>query len=249
MRTKLVPILLTVAVAGGVIALALHFRGGESPEATTTPEAQNQAAMPAPQAPAGKDAAPVSNPHPDLSVDGDGLSKAVVDIRTPKGTIRFKLYPNDAPKTVARILELVGQGFYNGLVFHRVVPGFVIQGGDPQGNGTGGSGQHLKAEFNKRQHRTGAVAMARAADPDSADSQFYITLAPQPNLDGGYTVFGQVIEGMDVVERIRPGDPMSAVFVETDVPAATSAMPTAAPAAVSGSATPEPSAQQAEAKH
>jgi len=95
-----------------------------------------------------------------------------------------------------------------------VVPGFVVQGGDPQGNGTGGSGQHMKAEFNARRHIDGAVAMARAGDPDSADSQFYITLGVQPHLDRQYTVFGQVIEGMDAVRKIQPGDQMTSVIIE-----------------------------------
>src|SRR3989338_6169892 len=103
----------------------------------------------------------------------------VVTIETDKGNIIFEMVPDVAPKTVARITELIQQGFYNGLNFHRVEPGFVIQGGDPNGNGTGGSGVKLPAEFNKKLHLLGTVAMARAQDPDSADSQFYICLAPQ----------------------------------------------------------------------
>ena len=151
---------------------------------------------------------------PDLSVDSNGLSKATVFIQTTKGLIKFKFYPKDAPETVNRIAELINQGFYNGLSFHRVVPDFVIQGGDPLGNGTGGSGHHLKAEFNSRRHIEGAVAMARAQDPDSADSQFYIALKTLPSLDHNYTVFGQVIEGMDVVRSIQVGDKMTVVRIE-----------------------------------
>ncbi|MCM2324169.1 MAG: peptidylprolyl isomerase [Oligoflexia bacterium] len=135
-------------------------------------------------------------------------------LETSKGIIRFKFYPQDAPNTVNRIIELVQQGFYNGLTFHRVVPGFVVQGGDPVGNGTGGSGQKLKAEFNNRRHVEGAVAMARAMDPDSADSQFYISLGTHPHLDRSYTVFGQVIEGMDVARKLEKGDKMISVRVE-----------------------------------
>lgn len=140
----------------------------------------------------------------------------VVTIETDKGNIIFEMYTDVAPKTVARITELIKQGFYNGLTFHRVEPNFVIQGGDPNGNGTGGSGVKLKAEFNKKPHLLGTVAMARAGDPDSADSQFYICLAPQPSLDGKYTVFGQVTDkdSLDVIQKIRRGDAMKQVTVK-----------------------------------
>ncbi len=140
----------------------------------------------------------------------------VVTIETDKGNIIFEMYPDVAPKTVARITELVKQGFYNGLTFHRVEPGFVIQGGDPKGDGTGGSGVKLKAEFNKKLHLLGTVAMARAQDPDSADSQFYICLGPQSFLDGKYTVFGQVTDkpSLEVIQKIRRGDVMKKVTVK-----------------------------------
>ncbi len=142
--------------------------------------------------------------------------RPVVTIETEKGNILFEMYPDAAPKTVARITELVKKGFYNGLTFHRIVPGFVIQGGDPNGNGTGGSGVKLPAEFNKKPHLLGTVAMARASDPDSADSQFYICLAPQPSLDGKYTVFGQVTDkkSLEVIQAIRVGDVMKTVTVQ-----------------------------------
>lgn len=156
-------------------------------------------------------------PHagaPDLTTDENGLSKAVVTIDTPKGKIKFRFYTKDAPNTTARIVELIQSGFYNGLNFHRVEPGFVIQGGDPNGNGTGGSGKKLNAEFNERKHILGTVAMARAQDPNSADSQFYIALGPIPQLDRSYTIFGQVSEGIDVVQAIAIGDKMTKVGVE-----------------------------------
>jgi len=156
----------------------------------------------------------MSNTTPDLNTDTNGLSKSTVVMATSKGTIKFKFYPKDAPKTVNRIIELVNQGFYNGLTFHRVVPGFVVQGGDPVGNGTGGSGKNLEPEFNSRRHVEGTVAMARAADPASADSQFYISLGTHPHLDRNYTVFGQVVEGMDVVKKIGPGDKMTTVNLQ-----------------------------------
>ncbi len=130
------------------------------------------------------------------------------------GDIVIELFPDAAPNTVASFKKLAGDGFYNGLTFHRVIPGFVAQGGDPKGDGTGGPGYHVKAEFNSHKHERGSVAMARSADPDSAGSQFYICYAPQPHLDGSYTVFGKVIEGMDIVDRIKPGDVMDRVTVE-----------------------------------
>ena len=150
----------------------------------------------------------------DLTPDAQGLSKAVVTIKTKKGVIQYKFYSKDAPKTVDRMVELIQQGFYNGLTFHRIVPGFVVQGGDPNGNGTGGSGTKLKAEFNSRKHVEGTVAMARSSDPNSADAQFYICLGTHPHLDNSYTVFGQVIAGQDVVRKLSMGDTMDSVSVE-----------------------------------
>ena len=129
------------------------------------------------------------------------------------GEIKFDFFPEDAPKTVENFVTLARKGFYDGLVFHRVEPGFVIQGGDPQGNGMGGPGYKIKAEFNKQKHVRGAVAMARSNDPDSAGSQFYIVLAPANFLDGKYTVFGMVTSGMDVVDKVRVGDKMKSVKI------------------------------------
>lgn len=174
-----------------------------SPQPIATPDATPSVAP----VTAAADPTPTSQ-TPDLNVDANGLSKAVVSINTSQGVIKFRFYSNDAPKTVRRIMELITQGFYNGLTFHRVVPGFVVQGGDPVGNGTGGSGQKLPAEFNGRRHVEGAVAMARSSDPDSADSQFYITLGNAPHLDRSYTIFGQVIDGMDIAKKLKVGDKM-----------------------------------------
>jgi peptidylprolyl isomerase/peptidyl-prolyl cis-trans isomerase B (cyclophilin B) len=125
----------------------------------------------------------------------------------------FEFYPDDAPKTVDSFITLTNKGFYNGLTFHRVVAGFVVQGGDPLGNGSGDAGYNLPAEFNEQKHLTGTVAMARSSDPNSASCQFYICLAPQPSLDGKYTVFGQTIQGMDVVKGIKIGDVMETVRI------------------------------------
>jgi len=135
-------------------------------------------------------------------------------IETNYGTIEAELYPTDAPQTVSRITELANKKFYDGLTFHRVIPGFVAQGGDPSGNGTGGTGTKLKAEFNQKKHLEGTLAMARTADPNSADCQFYICLGAQPHLDNQYTVFGQVIKGMDAVKKLKVGDKMNKVYVK-----------------------------------
>jgi cyclophilin family peptidyl-prolyl cis-trans isomerase len=142
----------------------------------------------------------------DLKTSDNGLSEAKIVIKLAQGNIAFKLYPKQAPNTVTRIIELTQKGFFDGLVFHRVVPNFVVQTGDPTGTGMGGSGKNLKAEFNSIQHIKGTVAMARAQDKDSADSQFYIALTTTPHLDGSYTVFGQVIEGLEFLDKIAQGD-------------------------------------------
>ncbi len=149
-----------------------------------------------------------------LETDDQGLSHATAVIQTTRGKIKYKFYTKDAPQTVHRIAQLIQSGFYNGLIFHRVVPGFVVQGGDPTGTGTGGSGTKLPAEFNQRKHVMGTVAMARAQDPNSADSQFYITLGTHPHLDGNYTVFGQLTEGQEVANQLQVGDRMTTVSIE-----------------------------------
>ena len=122
------------------------------------------------------------------------------------GDVYIQMYPQVAPKHVARIKELTRQGFYDGLKFHRVIDGFMAQTGDPRGNGTGGSGKNLEAEFNSVHHGRGTVSMARASDPDSADSQFFICFKDAGFLDGQYTVWGQVVKGMEYVDNIKRGD-------------------------------------------
>ena len=122
------------------------------------------------------------------------------------GVVVIEMRPDLAPKHVTRIKELTRQGFYDGLVFHRVIDGFMAQTGDPKGNGTGGSGVKLPAEFSKQPFVRGTVGMARSQDPNSGDSQFFICFAPAPFLDGQYTVWGQVVEGMEYVDKIKRGD-------------------------------------------
>ncbi|MFH1421946.1 MAG: peptidylprolyl isomerase [Planctomycetota bacterium] len=123
-------------------------------------------------------------------------------IETDFGKIVFKFFFSDAPKTCQNFIDLANKNFYDNLIFHRIIPGFVIQGGCPKGDGTGGPGYNVKAEFNSNKHRFGAVSMARASHPDSAGCQFYICLSDLPSLDNQYTVFGQLLEGEDVVKKI-----------------------------------------------
>ena len=128
------------------------------------------------------------------------------------GKIVAELYPEVAPNTVNNFISLVKSGFYNGLIFHRVIPGFMIQGGCPQGTGTGGPGYSIKGEFsangvpNDLKHSRGVLSMARAMHPDSAGSQFFIMVEPAPHLDGQYAAFGKVIEGLDVADAIVSAD-------------------------------------------
>jgi peptidyl-prolyl cis-trans isomerase B (cyclophilin B) len=127
--------------------------------------------------------------------------------------IRIEFYPDDAPKTDENFVTLAKKGFYDNLTFHRIVPDFFVQGGSPKGDGTGGPGHTIKAEFNKQKHVRGSVAMARSQHPDSAGSQFYITYGATPHLDGNYAVFGHVVSGMDHVDRIKQGDRMKSVAI------------------------------------
>lgn len=128
-------------------------------------------------------------------------------LETAKGTIKFELYETETPLTTKNFIDLTNKGFYNGLIFHRVEPGFVIQGGDPKGNGTGGSGKNIPLEIAPTlTHKKGAVGMARSQEPNSASSQFYICLEDSKFLDKNYAVFGQVTEGQDVAQKIKKGD-------------------------------------------
>jgi peptidylprolyl isomerase len=127
----------------------------------------------------------------------------------PAGRVVIELRPDVAPKHVARIKELAREGFYDGILFHRVIDGFMAQTGDPKGNGTGGSGKKLPAEFSKEKHVRGTASMARAQSPDSADSQFFICFAPASFLDGQYTVWGKVTAGMEHIDAIKKGEPPS----------------------------------------
>ena len=160
------------------------------------------AAKPAPVAPA--PATPLAAP---AAVAADPANRWTLDLSNG-GRVVIQLRPDIAPNHVRRIQQLTAQGFYNGLKFHRVIPGFMAQGGDPEGTGKGGSPlPDLAAEFNDLPHLRGVASMARAGDPNSANSQFFIVLAPTFKLDHKYSAFGRVIEGMTVVDSIAAGEP------------------------------------------
>ena len=144
----------------------------------------------------------------------DGLPPMTIDVNktyiasidTEKGTINIELFAKDAPVTVNNFVYLAKEGFYDGTTFHRVIPGFMAQGGDPTGTGSGGPGYTFEDEINEHSHETGVISMANSG-ADTNGSQFFITYAPQPHLDGLHTVFGKVIEGMKVLNRLTPRDP------------------------------------------
>jgi cyclophilin family peptidyl-prolyl cis-trans isomerase len=154
--------------------------------------------------------APVPSIAPPPEVLANPADHLFLDL-SDGGTVEIVLRPDLAPHHIERIQTLVRQGFYNGLTFHRVIPGFMAQGGDPKGTGEGGSNlPDLKAEFTSVPFLRGTVGAARAESPDSANSQFFIMFVPNPSLDGNYTVIGRVVQGMDVVDRIAPGEPPQA---------------------------------------
>ena len=145
-----------------------------------------------------------------------GNAENALLLKLKNGDVVIEMFSDDAPNHVARIKELVRAGFYNGLKFHRVIDGFMAQTGCPFGTGTGGSGKKLKAEFNRRPHLRGTVSMARAMDPDSADSQFFICFAEAPWLNGQYTVWGEVVSGMEYVDMIKRGTGANGMVSQPD---------------------------------
>lgn len=143
------------------------------------------------------------------------MRQATIEMENGK-KVKIELYPNEAPKTVANFEKLVGDGFYNGLIFHRVIPGFMSQGGCPTGNGTGGPGYTIECETgasNFHKHEAGSLAMAHRG-PNTGGSQFYICHAPQPHLDGKHTVFGKTVEGVDIVKQMKNGDRIKSIQIE-----------------------------------
>ena len=178
------------------------------------PSTRKRPGLPEPPLTKGSNMAQTPPTGDELSTLKDEARTSQVRIKTKKGDIVFTFFPDDAPQHSAAFIKLARAGFYDGTSFHRVEPGFVIQGGDPDGNGTGGPGYQLDAEFNDHPHLRGTVAMARSANPNSAGSQFYICLDDARFLDKQYTVFGQTQQGLDVVDQIRVGDVMETVTVE-----------------------------------
>ena len=149
---------------------------------------------------------------PAMQIEEDAVYVATIE--TNRGSMELELYPQHAPKTVNNFVFLAGEGFYDGVTFHRVIDNFVIQGGDPTGTGRGGPGYRFEDELrgNPLKHETGAISMANAG-PNTNGSQFFITHSPQPHLDGRHTVFGKVVKGQDVVNAIQQGDVMTGVTV------------------------------------
>jgi cyclophilin family peptidyl-prolyl cis-trans isomerase len=177
-------------------------KSGQQAESPKTPPPSSAPPTPQPSAPP-----PSPPPPPSMSTN------PVAIVETSMGTFKIELFADKAPHTVQNFIELVNRGFYKNMIFHRVVAGFVIQTGDPTGTGRGGSEKSIKLEIHPdlKHDRAGIVGMARSQDPDSATSQFYITLGPAPHLDGKYAIFGRVIEGLEVVMAIGqvevgPGD-------------------------------------------
>lgn len=216
MKAKITILILVVLLAGAGGAAYWYLQpGGVQVTEEVAPEpaatSQETAATPTAAAPTGD----WNMGKYDLTPDAEGLSKAVATMTlSTGGVLKWRFYSNDAPVTVKRISQLISEGFYNGIIFHRVVPGFVVQAGDPNGRGDGGSGVKLKAEFNQHKHVPGIVSMARTQDPDSADSQFFIMLGVTPHLDGQYTVIGKVVEGFNFVEKIQQGDKIASFVIE-----------------------------------
>jgi cyclophilin family peptidyl-prolyl cis-trans isomerase len=158
--------------------------------------------------------APVCMAQIPQGITMENQQNPLIKITTDKGEMYLEMFPDVAPKHVESMLKLIKDGYYNDLTFHRVVPGFVIQGGCPKGNGTGGPGYTLPAEFNNRKHLKGTLAMARTSDPNSAGSQFYICLDAIPHLDNQYTVFGQIVKGHEVPEKVKQGDKMQIEIIQ-----------------------------------
>ncbi|MBL7166759.1 MAG: peptidylprolyl isomerase [Dehalococcoidales bacterium] len=143
----------------------------------------------------------------------DSGKQCVATIETEKGNIVLELFASDVPVTVNNFVSLARDGFYDGTTFHRVIPGFMAQGGDPTGTGSGGPGYRFADEFTRHTHVTGALSMANAG-PDTNGSQFFITYAPQHHLDGKHSVFGQLVEGMDILEAVKQGDTIIRIVIE-----------------------------------
>jgi peptidyl-prolyl cis-trans isomerase B (cyclophilin B) len=184
-----IPVIAAVLIAGAVLTL---FLTGVIKMPSAQPAKSNDSPVP-------------------MVIDVNKKYTAV--IKTAKGDLTLELYPQDAPVTVNSFVSLARKGFYNGLTFHRIIPGFMAQGGDPKGDGSGGPGYTIPDEINQRKHVTGALSMAKAPQPNTGGSQFFICFAPASHLDGIHTVFGQLTQGMDVLKQLVIGDKMTEVVI------------------------------------
>jgi|GEM_PF-6516051 len=218
-RAVTVLLVLVIFSAGGYFGFNYWQQMQQQSAETPPPAATDSAAAPLPATDTA--ASTVASPAPaagayDLTVQADGMSKAVATLTMEKGEVaKFRFYTNDAPNTSKRIAQLISEGFYNGIVFHRVIAGFVAQAGDPTGTGEKGSGQNLKAEFNSRKHEPGIWSMARMpSDVDSADSQFFVMLGSAPSLDNQYTIFGKVVEGFENIQKIQINDKIKTFTIQ-----------------------------------
>ena len=176
-----------------LVALLLASCGGQAPEPAPAPEPKTYSAP------------------PPMTIDTSKQYTATIE--TEKGNLVLELFASDVPVTVNNFVFLAHEGFYNGTTFHRVIPGFMAQGGDPTGTGTGTPGYSFADEFTEHTHVTGALSMANSG-PNTNGCQFFITYTPQPHLDGKHTVFGQLIEGTDVLEKIEQGDTIIRITIE-----------------------------------
>jgi peptidylprolyl isomerase len=201
---RLLP-LLAASVLLAALAVACDGDGAdETPAAGDTP---GSSPVPAPT--------PLNfTERPEITIDPD--TKLVATVETVKGTFRIELRPDIAIQTVNSFVFLARQGYYDGVTFHRVIPGFMAQGGDPTGTGSGDPGYTLPAEFSDEPYERGTVGMARANDPNSGGSQFFVTYVERPDLNGKYTVFGKVVEGMEVVDALTPRDPANFATPQPD---------------------------------
>ena len=215
LKFLMVIVVLAALGAGGFLFWQKKQEEANAP-AEPTPVASDPVAPAAQPAATDASAPPPANSAYDMTVQADGMSKAVATLTMEKGeTAKFRFYTNEAPNTARRIAELIAQGFYNGIIVHRVEPGFVVQAGDPTATGSGGSGMKLKAEFNAHKHVPGIWSMARLpSDVDTADSQFFIMLGTAPSLDNQYTVFGKVVEGFENIQKIQKGDKIKSFTIQ-----------------------------------
>ncbi|MDP9238472.1 MAG: peptidylprolyl isomerase [Chloroflexota bacterium] len=216
----------TLAAAGALLLAACGSDSAKTASPTRKP------ASPATTAAASATAKPGASPSAAVQATQTGGKKTysaappmTIDpnkqyfatIKMDIGDIRLELYPKDAPVSVNNFVFLARDGYYDGVTFHRVIPGFVAQAGDPLGTGLGGPGYTIKDEVNARKFVDGTLGMAKTSAPNSAGSQWFIDYAPQPRLDGGYTVFGQLVSGRDVLDKITPHDPTTATQPGTKI--------------------------------